>query len=528
MALKFLTALDVQSTIDLNQNQITNIAVHSGDTDPSSPVTGQLFYNTLNDQLKYYDGGWNVLSTSTGSITNITIGTSTTTVTVQSSDGTDGVISTASSTQAGVLSSSLFDKLTGIEASADVTDATNVASAGAIMDGDFTSNGLMKRTGAGTYGTAVADTDYQSVLSEGAFVDGDKTKLDGIASSANNYTHPDHTGDVTSSGDGATTIANNAVTHGKYQQVAANTIIGNNAGTTGNVSALSKTNVLSLLNVEDGADVTDSANVKSALNATLSDLTLGANTDTITIPGDLVVSGTQTIQNETISVIENNTIQFEGTTANDFETKLTAIDPTADRTISLPNLSGNVALFSNAPTTTITSTPAELNILDGVTATATELNILDGVTATTAEINKLDGVTATTAELNLLDGITTLSGSNTGDEPDATTATKGVVELATSAESIAGTDTVRAVRPQGLKAAIDARTSAFNIGDGTNTSYTITHNFATRDVIIQLFDNSTYDTVYADVVRTTTNTATITFASAPSTNDVRVLVHQIL
>ena len=43
-------------------------------------------------------------------------------------------------------------KLSGIEQGADVTDAANVAAAGAIMDGDFTSNGLMKRTGAGTYG----------------------------------------------------------------------------------------------------------------------------------------------------------------------------------------------------------------------------------------------------------------------------------------------------------------------------------------------------------------------------------------
>lgn len=42
-------------------------------------------------------------------------------------------------------------KLDGIEAGADVTDATNVAAAGAVMDGDFSTNGLMKRTGAGTY-----------------------------------------------------------------------------------------------------------------------------------------------------------------------------------------------------------------------------------------------------------------------------------------------------------------------------------------------------------------------------------------
>lgn len=44
--------------------------------------------------------------------------------------------------------------------------------------------------------------------------------------------------------------------------------------------------------------------------------------------------------------------------------------------------------------TAITSTAAELNILDGVTSTAAELNILDGVTATAAELNFSDGVTS--------------------------------------------------------------------------------------------------------------------------------------
>ena len=54
--------------------------------------------------------------------------------------------------------------------------------------------------------------------------------------------------------------------------------------------------------------------------------------------------------------------------------------------------------------TAVTSTAAELNILDGVTSTAAELNILDGVTSTTAELNIMDGVTATAAEINLIDG----------------------------------------------------------------------------------------------------------------------------
>lgn len=67
--------------------------------------------------------------------------------------------------------------------------------------------------------------------------------------------------------------------------------------------------------------------------------------------------------------------------------------------------------------TAITSTAAELNIMDGVTATAGELNILDGATATTGEINILDGVTATTSEINQVDGIggTALAGMAAGN-----------------------------------------------------------------------------------------------------------------
>ena len=65
--------------------------------------------------------------------------------------------------------------------------------------------------------------------------------------------------------------------------------------------------------------------------------------------------------------------------------------------------------------TNVTSTAAELNILDGVTSTAAELNILDGVTSTAAELNILDGVTATTAEVNILDGDTSATSTTLAD-----------------------------------------------------------------------------------------------------------------
>jgi hypothetical protein len=61
----------------------------------------------------------------------------------------------------------------------------------------------------------------------------DKAKLDGVAANANNYAHPNHSGDVTSAGDGATTIASNAVSDAKLRDSAASSVIGRSAATAG-------------------------------------------------------------------------------------------------------------------------------------------------------------------------------------------------------------------------------------------------------------------------------------------------------
>ena len=66
-----------------------------------------------------------------------------------------------------------------------------------------------------------------------------------------------------------------------------------------------------------------------------------------------------------------------------------------------------------------------------------------------------------------------------------------------------------------------------SIGDGTATSYSVSHGLNTKDVIVQLYDVSSGDTVYADVVRTSAAVVTITFTSAPSTNDIRVLITKV-
>ena len=62
--------------------------------------------------------------------------------------------------------------------------------------------------------------------------------------------------------------------------------------------------------------------------------------------------------------------------------------------------------FANFTGAAVTSTEAELNVLDGITSSTSELNILDGVTANASELNRMDGITPTTAELNIVDGST--------------------------------------------------------------------------------------------------------------------------
>lgn len=77
-----------------------------------------------------------------------------------------------------------------------------------------------------------------------------------------------------------------------------------------------------------------------------------------------------------------------------------------------------------------------------------------------------------------------------------------------------------------LDTTIAVRKYAANVGDGTNTSYTISHNLGTRDVIVSIYDNSSpYAEVICDVQHTSTTAITLLFSVAPTSNQYRVVVH---
>lgn len=96
---------------------------------------------------------------------------------------------------------------------------------------------------------------------------------------AQNYVHPNHTGDVTSAGDGATTIAANAVSFAKFQQIGTDKLLGRDTAGTGNVEELA---------AGGGLEFTGTGGVqRSALTG---DVTAAAGSNATTIANDAVTN----------------------------------------------------------------------------------------------------------------------------------------------------------------------------------------------------------------------------------------------
>lgn len=110
--------------------------------------------------------------------------------------------------------------------------------------------------------------------------------------------------------------------------------------------------------------------------------------------------------------------------------------------------------------------------------------------------------------------------------PPASESAAGIVELATLAEANTGTDAARVVTVAVLASSNwSSRKFNQNVGDGSATSYTVTHNLNTRDVTVEVVRNSgNFDTVLVEVQRTSVNAVTVLFDTAPAANAYRVLV----
>jgi hypothetical protein len=115
--------------------------------------------------------------------------------------------------------------------------------------------------------------------------------------------------------------------------------------------------------------------------------------------------------------------------------------------------------------------------------------------------------------------------STYADSVEDVTVTETGASGVTVTETLSGTD--NRIKTYDIAVNLDDLRYKASIGDGSTTAIAVTHNLGTEDVIVQLFDNSTKETVYADVARNTVNQVTVTFASAPATNAIRVLIQKL-
>jgi hypothetical protein len=124
--------------------------------------------------------------------------------------------------------------------------------------------------------------------------------------------------------------------------------------------------------------------------------------------------------------------------------------------------------------------------------------------------------------------ITSFAGQSWTQFSGASTATAGAGLVATGNvfDVGAGLGIVVNTNDVAIDTAVVVRKYAANVGDGSATSYTITHNLGTRDVTVALYEPSaSYAEVFADIEHSTTNTITVKFTSAPTTDQFRVVVH---
>ena len=263
---------------------------------------------------------------------------------------------------------------------------------------------------------------------------------------------------------------------------------------TGHVTAIDVSTVT--IPASDNTDVDVSvANLITRLGEISENVTIGDASDvTVIIPGDLQVTGTTTTNNvETVST--SNGVIFEGNAADDNELTLLAGTLTSDRTITLPDATGTVALIDDISDDTITIT-AGSGLTGGGTFTlngsATEITVSHEDTSSQASVDN--------------SGRTYIQ--------DITLDTYGHVTGITSAtETVVNTDNQLAT----AAALIDV--SAM----GANTTASFTHSLASKNLIVQMYDVTTGEVVFADVDHTSINAISIIFAQTP-TNDIRVVV----
>ena len=266
-------------------------------------------------------------------------------------------------------------------------------------------------------------------------------------------TFPDATGTVALTSDITITAASTSTFTNKSISLATNTVTGTKAEFN---TAMSDADFATIDGSETLTNKTLTTPVISSITNGAATLTLPASTGTLALTTDIASgvvteSGTQTLTNKTLTspvvsglILSDSSIVIEGSTANDFETTLTATDPTEDRTITLPDVTGTVVTTGNLSAITSVGTLASLTVTGDLTVNGTTTTI-NSTTLTVDDKNIVLGDVETPTDTTADGGGITLKGAtdktfNWVDATDSWTSSEHLFLSATKELRLADTD----------------------------------------------------------------------------------------
>lgn len=497
MAIKFV------SSINLNKNELQNAVVQNLASAPSSPAQGQIYFNsTVGDKSIHFFNGTEFIDLG-GDVRSVTAGAGLT------SAGTDRdiVINVGQGVGLQVNADDVQLKHLGLE---DLT----APAADRIFFFDFSAN---------------ASKFLEVSTASGINITGTTLALAAIPNASLTNSSVTFTAGAGLTGGGSVALGASATLN-----------IGAGIGITVNADDVALKNAGALTNNNIVKWTTASGQF---VNSLITD-----DASTVTIGGNLTVNGTTTTLNSTIVSISDNMMQYaNGNTANTVDIGFYGNYTNSgvkfatffyDASAS----SASEAVFSLGFTTTEPSTTVSSLTVGRLVANVTGALTGNASTATALQTARTISITGDATWTTTFDGTANVTGALTlantavtagsyglaGSVPQITFDSKG---RATAAANVA--IAITASQVTNFTAAVQAIIGSFgavaNVGDAEAVVFAITHNLNSRDVIVQVYDNATFDTVYVDVVRTSANVVTLSFGAGPvpTSNQYRVLIQVV-
>lgn len=494
MSRKFLVS------IDLNKNELQNGVIQNLATAPSSPVAGQIYYNTGDNELYYYNGtGWE----STQAESEVLYGT----LSGRPSAGTAGRLYYATDNY--LLYFDDGSTWTQINNFGTVTAQTTYGA----TSGNGTSTNFARADH--THGTPPLTNTTPQALPIGA----NGAVGTGSAPAREDHVHemPDFGNVTTQTSFGASSANGTSVDLARADHTHGTPVHDNAAHSLINLSALAVptadvsfanykiTNLATPLSAADAAtkqyvdDVAQGLNIHAAsFAATTANLNATYNNGTSGVGATLTNAGTQAA------------FTTDGTS---------------------PALNARI-LVKNQTTTSqngiYTLTTVGTGSTNWVLTRATDFDTAAEIAGGDFTFVDTGTTLANTGWVNV-DEVTTVgtdpivfqqfSGAGTYVAGD------GLLLTGNSFSAVAGSGITVSGAGIAIDTSVVVRKYAANVGDGSATSYTITHNLNTKDVQVTIYDNSTpFAEVVCDVQHTSTSAVTLLFSTAPTSNQYRVVV----